>query len=368
MNDLPQSFEAFLALPSRDRQDVFEAAAGRLDTLPSYVEKDFWVCLVLETLYNRMPEGHPRLLFKGGTSLSKAFGLIRRFSEDIDLVVRRDDLGFEGDRDPAVADGLSNNARTGLFNQIRTECSSYVLGSMASDLAAALVRISPDCIVRSDEDDVDASTLLVEYPALYPGGAEAYVAPRVKLEAGARSALDPTVSRDIAPILADELTGWSFNVSDLRIIAPERTYWEKLLILHSLHCGYRDELRVPADRDRISRHYYDAAMITATEIGRSALSNIDMLDAVRSHNLIAFRQAWRRFDEAIPGSIRFVPQAELRTANRKRLSGHGGHDPGRCADVRMGLGADRYRRSNYQRMVLNARCANSIGIPHDPRR
>ena len=185
---------------------------------------------------------------------------------------------------------------------------------MASDLAAALVRISPDCIVRADEDDVDGSTLLVEYPALYPGGTDAYVAPRVKLEAGARSALEPTVIRDIAPIVAGELPEWSFDVRDLRIIAPERTYWEKLLILHGLHCGYRDELRVPADRDRISRHYYDAAMITATEIDSSALSNIDMLDAVRSHNLIAFRQAWRRFDEAIPGSIRFVPQAELRTA------------------------------------------------------
>ena len=114
MNDVPQSidaFDAFLSLPDRDRRDVFEAAATRLDTPPGYVEKDFWVCLVLETLYNRMPEGHPRLLFKGGTSLSKVFDLIRRFSEDIDIVIRRDDLGFEGDRDPTVAEDLSNNAR-----------------------------------------------------------------------------------------------------------------------------------------------------------------------------------------------------------------------------------------------------------------
>ena len=314
MNVVPQSFEAFLALPDRDRQDVFEAAATRLDTLPGYVEKDFWVCLVLEVLYNRMPEGHPRLLFKGGTSLSKVFALIRRFSEDIDLVVRRDDLGFEGDRDPAVAEGLSNRARTALFDELRTECGSYILGAMASDLAAALAQVSPGCRVRSDEDDVDGSTLLVEYPALYPGGADAYVAPRVKIEAGARSALVPAVRRDIAPIVTEELSDWSFDVRGLRVIAPERTYWEKLLILHGLHCGHRDELRVPTDRDRISRHYYDAAMITATEIGRSALSNIDMLDAVRSHNLIAFRQAWRRFEEAVPGSIKFVPQAELRAA------------------------------------------------------
>lgn len=93
-----ESFERFLTLPDQDRRDVFEAAADRLDTLASYVEKDFWVCLVLDALYNRLPEGHPQLLFKGGTALSKAFGLIQRFSEDIDLVVYREGLGFGADR------------------------------------------------------------------------------------------------------------------------------------------------------------------------------------------------------------------------------------------------------------------------------
>ena len=110
-----KAFESFLTLPEQDKRDVFEAAASRLDTLPSYVEKDFWVCFVLDVFYNRLPVGHPRLLFKGGTSLSKAFGLIRRFSEDIDLVVFRDDLGFKGDRDPTAAGHLSNKRRNALF-------------------------------------------------------------------------------------------------------------------------------------------------------------------------------------------------------------------------------------------------------------
>ena len=79
------------------------------------------------------------------------------------------------------------------------------------------------------------------------------------------------------------------------------------------NCGYRDAQRLPADRDRISRHYYDVAMITATETGRSALSDVDLLDSVRNHNLIAFRQSWKRFEEAIPGSVRLVPQAGLHT-------------------------------------------------------
>ena len=82
-------YQSFLSLPEQhDRRDVFDAAEGRLDTLPSYVEKDFGGCLVLDTLYNKLPNGHPNLLFKGGTSLSKAFGLINRFSEDIDIELR----------------------------------------------------------------------------------------------------------------------------------------------------------------------------------------------------------------------------------------------------------------------------------------
>ena len=98
------------------------------------------------------------------------------------------------------------------------------------------------------------------------------------------------------------------------MLAPERTFWEKLLILHGLHCGYRDAGRLPADRDRISRHYYDAASIAATATGESALSDTTLLDAVWNHNLVAFRQAWKRFEEAVPGSLRLVPQPELRAS------------------------------------------------------
>ena len=303
--------EIFLSLPEQDRRDVFEATASRLDTLPGYVEKDFWVCLVLDVLYNRLPDGHPNLLFKGGTSLSKAFGLIERFSEDIDVVVFRGALGFEGERDPTVARNLSNRRRAALFKELSAACSGYIRG----DLQIALTSLIDDLVdgghVVPDEDDVDGQTLFVEYPTLYPSGDIAYVAPRVRIEAGARSALDPSLNCTITPYVADELPDWSFDVGDIRVIAAERTYWEKLLILHGVHCGYRDAERLPADRDRVSRHYYDVAMITATETGRSALSDIDLLDAVRNHNLIAFRQAWKRFEEAVPGSVRLVPQPEL---------------------------------------------------------
>ena len=312
--------EVFLSLPQQDRRDVFEATASRLDTLPSFVEKDFWVCLVLDALYHRLPDGHPNLLFKGGTSLSKAFGLIERFSEDIDVVVSRDALGFEDDRDPTAAGNLSNRKRAALFKELSAACSGYVHG----ELQVALTKLIDDLVdgghVVPDEDDVDGQTLFVEYPTLYPSIDIAYVAPRVRIEAGARSALNPSMSCTITPYVADELPDWSFDVNDISVIAAERTYWEKLLILHGVQCGYRDAKRQPADRHRISRHYYDVAMLTATETGRSALSDIDLLDAVRNHNLIAFRQAWKRFEEAVPGSMRLVPQAGLATVIERDYS------------------------------------------------
>ncbi len=306
-------FESFLALPEQDRRDVFEAAAARLDTLPGYVEKDFWVCLVLDALFNRRPEGHPKLLFKGGTSLSKAFGLIKRFSEDIDLVVFRDGLGFEGERDPTAASHLSNKKRAALFKELGAACSGYIRGDLRTVLASRIEELSTGCQVVPDEGDVDGQTLFIEYPTFYPSGGVTYVAPRVKIEAGAKSALDPRVHCTLMPYIADELPNWSFASAGIRVSAPERTYWEKLLILHGAHCGYRDDGRLPVDKDRVSRHYYDVAVITATEVGQSALVDTDLLDAVRNHNLVAFRQAWKRFEEAVPGSVRLVPQAELRT-------------------------------------------------------
>ena len=311
------AFESFLTLPEQDKRDVFEAAASRLDTLPSYVEKDFWVCFVLDVFYNRLPVGHPRLLFKGGTSLSKAFGLIRRFSEDIDLVVFRDDLGFKGDRDPTAAGHLSNKRRNALFKELGEACSGYILGDLKAALTRLINEMTEGCHVSPDEDDNNRQTLFLGYPTLYPSDDVAYVFPRVRIEAGVRSALDPSLTCTVTPYIADELPDWSFNVDNIRVISPERTYWEKLLILHGVHCGYRDGERLPTDKDRVSRHYYDVAMITATETGRSALSNIDLLDAVRNHNLIAFRQAWKKFEEAIPGSVRLFPQPALRAVIKR---------------------------------------------------
>ena len=242
---MTETFKRFLDLPDQDKRDVFAEAARRLDTLPTYVEKDFWVCLVLDLLYNNLPKGHPNQLFKGGTSLSKAFGLIRRFSEDIDIVVYREDLGFEGDRDPTTVSNLSNKKRNALFDELKTACSDYVLGDLQDALTALTAAMMDGCRISPDDDDAERQTLLIEYPTLFPSSDMAYVLPRVKIEGGARSALDPNKTCAVKPYIADDLDEWAFSVENITTISPERTYWEKLLILHGAYCGYRDSQRLP---------------------------------------------------------------------------------------------------------------------------
>ena len=287
-----KAFKQFLDLSKQDRIDVFEATAEELNTLSTYIEKDFWVCLVLDLLYNELPNDSPRLLFKGGTSLSKVYRLIKRFSEDVDFTVFRDDLGFSGDKDP-LSPTISGKQRKRLSEELKQDTSNYICTNLKEDLEKATATILSDFKIVVDEDDSDRSTLLFQYPSLFPLNNTAYVQPRVKLEGGGRSALDPHQDCSIKPFIADVLKNWDFSVHNIMSIAPQRTFWDKVMILHGWHCGYRDEGRKPNDRQRLSRHYYDAAMIYSS-LGDSVLNDSDLREDVRKHTIKLFNRGWMK--------------------------------------------------------------------------
>jgi predicted nucleotidyltransferase component of viral defense system len=157
-----QTFRDFLTRPEQERRDVFDAAADNLDTVSSYVEKDFWVCLVLDILYNGLPSGHPRLLFKGGTSLSKVYGLISRFSEDVDFTVFREDLGFGQTIEP-----ISRKQQEEQSEAIKTAAGDYISHKLKVDLEAIAASFSTDCSILLDLEDLTQSTLLFQYPSLF---------------------------------------------------------------------------------------------------------------------------------------------------------------------------------------------------------
>lgn len=114
------AFQHIINAEPADRADLFLTTAQRMGAPLINIEKDFWVCWTLNALYHRLPTGGPRLLFKGGTSLSKAFGLINRFSEDIDVTVFRDDLGHPADAVEIAK--LSNKKRRAEFESIMADC------------------------------------------------------------------------------------------------------------------------------------------------------------------------------------------------------------------------------------------------------
>jgi Nucleotidyl transferase AbiEii toxin, Type IV TA system len=162
----------------------------------------------------------------------------------------------------------------------------------------------------AEDDDEDQASLRVKYPSLLPK--DPYLKPWVKIECGARGAREPDVKRTIVPYIQEELAGqFNLAIENVTLIAAERTFWEKALILHGIHCGFRDCGRRPGDKNLVSRHYYDTAMMGDRPEGISAVRNHALLGMVRIHKLTLFKKAWERLEEAVPGTLHLVPQAEI---------------------------------------------------------
>jgi hypothetical protein len=258
----------------RERQELFESTARRVGITEQNVEKDFWACWTLNALFHGRRPNAPRLLFKGGTSLSKAFGLINRFSEDIDITVFRQDLG-----EPISIEDLerlSGKKRNAKLDEIRDACQHYLRHELQPELESSLADVLGGNVgagvgVRFEESDPDGQTLLVRYPTvLAPDG---YVRTEVRIECGAKSALDPHVSAWLRPYVADDVSGIDLTVADVTTIQPKRTFWDKVVIVHGLRAWFdkRGELR--QEGQRISRHYYDLHVLSRSTIGEQAVAD-----------------------------------------------------------------------------------------------
>ena len=265
-------YEVILSADQDTRAGLFTTTALRLGTTPQNVEKDFWVCWTLDALFNRGSEG-PRLLFKGGTSLSKGFGLIQRFSEDIDITVFRDDLGEAHSVEELRA--LSRKKREAALDAIKAACEAYINGPLLTELAG-IIEATADRTGMSTESfrvtlqGRDSQTLLVHYPSATP--VDGYIDKMVKIESGAKSALDPNAVRSVRPYIADDTPDLELTVPNVTIVDAERTFWDKIVILHGLRRWFdiRGELR--GGGHRVSRHYYDIYMLMASETGEKALA------------------------------------------------------------------------------------------------
>lgn len=304
------AFDEVLAAGPDAMLSAFDTTALRLGTASQNIEKDFWVCWTLDALFHGLNGGGPRLLFKGGTSLSKGFGLINRFSEDIDVTVFREDIGEAATIEELEA--LSGKKRKARLDAIKDACQAYINGPLRAELAQ-IVRDRlqaaglPADAARVDTDDTDADgqTLLIWYPAATPRSD--YVRAAIKIESGAKSALDPNSDVPIKPYVDGDLPALDLTVPAVRTVDPERTFWDKIVILHGLRRWFdkRGELR--GGGQRVSRHYYDLHQLAAAPVGAAAVAEAALGADCVAHAKMFFNRPDYDLITAVPGSFALAP-------------------------------------------------------------
>lgn len=288
----------FQALSADDRYNLLKTAGDSAHCPGQLLEKDIWVVETLRILFEAPFGGD--LIFKGGTSLSKAWRAIRRFSEDVDITydIRAfapDLVGNAGEE--ALPPTRSQEKRW--TKAIRGRLAVWVREQALPVVEEGLARDGFQARVRSDGE-----RLYVDYDPLF--GAERTVAPTVIAEFGARSTGEPRESRPVACDAAPVAPGVAFPTARPSVMRAERTFWEKATSMH-VFC-----LRRKGRGDRLSRHWHDAVRLDDAGIARAALADRDLGFAVARHKAMFFVENaadGRRIDyaAAISGGLRLVP-------------------------------------------------------------
>lgn len=295
----------FLAQSPDARDTAFQEAGAATGFPAASVEKDFWVCVVLRELF-LSPELNQALTFKGGTSLSKTWGLIDRFSEDLDLTLDRDILGFGGESGPEAAKSGKDQRRR--LQALRDACRERVRQDIRPALTlrlSALTNSAEKWFLEEDPDDPDSQTLLFEYPRHNASEVPVYLSPIIKLEFGARSDPWPVEERPVMPTVAERFPDLFDDARVVvRALLPERTFWEKAMLLHEERFRPSKKPR----RARMARHYYDVSRLIERGIADRAAEDKDLFDRVVQHRRVYFHQNWVDYTTLRRGAIKLLPE------------------------------------------------------------
>ena len=297
----------FAQKPTPERFQAFAEAAERLDIGPHIIEKDFWVCWLLRLIFADAELGG-HIVLKGGTSLSKVFGIIQRFSEDIDLSVDPDWLGFGGEVRPDAASSRSQFEKRA--RALEDACIAAVrarfLPALNRHVAENLPGQPASALIFEVDEATHSPVLLFAYPR---AGQTGSLRPQGKLEFGSLYDQRPTGTHMIKSLTAEVFPAL-FREPSCPVVAleAERTFWEKATVLHA-------EYHRPADRPLpvgMSRHYSDFAALSRHAAGQRAVTDLELLARVRAHKQTFFRSGWAHYETAVPGSFHLVPSPERR--------------------------------------------------------
>jgi len=289
--------ESVALLPDKDRSELFSATAAKRGVVDALIEKDFWVCLVLKEIFET-PQLHDCLLFKGGTCLSKVFGLISRFSEDIDLVLDWRRLGIT---DEQAWDPERSATQQDKFNEHIDELGrKYIADEIVPVLSERMARLTRGRVMLTIDSN-DGHVVAVRYPRAF---STPYLLEYVKLEIGPRASRIPHTTASIRPYAAQEYPHLFTKPScEVKAIVSERSFWEKATILHQI--AFMPERKKLGPR--YSRHYYDLYRMRGTNTERLALADVTLLEDVAAFKARFYRSPAARYDLARPGTLKLVP-------------------------------------------------------------
>lgn len=281
-------------LPKNELDAILQEVSSTKGLSKAIVEKDLWVCTVLDYLFTKSP-WRDHLAFKGGTSLSKAYNLIERFSEDIDLTLDWRVIGY-GKTEPL--EERSANQQDKLNKEILAKTQVFLENDFIKKIREDLSRI----ILRQIQISAENDAIIINYDNEYHNDS---ILQEIRLEIGALAAWTPTQQVTICPYIA-EMFPKQFSMASVsvRTTTPERTFWEKATILHRE--AYRTQNRLPIP-PRMSRHYYDIYRISSSEVLNRALDGLDLLNQVATFKAKFYPQPWAHYELAKAGALRLVP-------------------------------------------------------------
>ena len=278
-------------------------------------EKDWWVTAVLYALFHISVSEY--LLFKGGTSLSKGWDIISRFSEDIDLALSRE--YFLNVKQLSCASCTSNTQ----IHNLREKGQDFLFGEFKDELSAKLVEMGLEVTVLTDNDitnengeprkvphDKDPSVLYVQYPSLYNSQA-AYAIPTVKVEISVLSMSEPYEMRRISSLIEQTYRDEDVDsdlVQTIRTVSPARTFLEKAFLLCEEF--QKDEPRT----HRMTRHFYDLEKLMQTPYAEMALNDSVLYREIVEHRRKFYHVGYVDYDKELPANIQIVPSEELMSA------------------------------------------------------
>ena len=275
------------------RMNIIENISKMTRLSAASIEKDWWVTMTLRALFSCECANH--IVFKGGTSLSKAWNLIERFSEDIDIAIDRAFFGFEGE------------LKKKQINNLRRASCSYIKDKLKNELNSKLNELGITgyslFIEETKESTKDPQIIEVHYHSLFASGS--YISDKVIIEIGARSLMEPSEDIQMCSIIANSYPEADFADTAFSIptVIPQRTFLEKAFLLHEEFQKPDENIRV----ERMSRHLYDLERLMDTGFARNALEDMSLYQSIVDHRSKLTAISGIDYSTHSPDTINFVP-------------------------------------------------------------